>query len=112
MGIFDNIDDIFELGSKEFYAPLFGPSRRRAKKEKAVPIEHRIAPYRLRLVELRRAAGVRQQTMASEMGSSQSSISRFESGWGNPTVEFLIRYCNVINIEIGLVFKSSPEKSS
>jgi len=110
MAIFENLSEVFDLAGKEFYTPLFSEGKKRKHKPKSQLLERRVAQYRQPLQRLRRLAGIRQQTMASAMNTTQSVVSRFESGWGNPTIGFLNRYCEVLDIEIGIVFKDELKK--
>jgi predicted transcriptional regulator len=48
---------------------------------------------------------ISQKELALKIGTKQSSISRFENGEGNITLNFLQKIANVLNKEIHISFK-------
>ena len=50
--------------------------------------------------------GITQKTVAHELGTHQSVISKFEQAITNPTVSFIIRYAHVLNKKVTI--KTSP----
>ncbi|KKU43625.1 MAG: hypothetical protein UX60_C0020G0003 [Berkelbacteria bacterium GW2011_GWA2_46_7] len=112
MDISEGLTTVFDMMGKDFYAPLFGDSKRthRRKSIKHIKADPLIPAYIHELQRLRLLTGIRQQTVAREMKSSQSSISRFEMGRVNPTVNFIVRYCEIVGVEVGIVFKETKGK--
>src|SRR3989442_11337193 len=52
----------------------------------------------------RRAAGLSQSAVAARMGTTQSAVSRLESGRIDPSVEFIDRFARAIGRPITLTF--------
>ena len=57
------------------------------------------------LIAQRLKQGISQGELAEKIGTRQSAISRFESGSYNPTVQFLYKIADALNVN--LVFKVS-----
>ena len=64
----------------------------------ATPIEWRRAALGVRLVELRRAAGLTQKQLAERLGVRHPTISRFETGHDMPTSEMLVRIADALSL--------------
>ena len=109
MSKIDDISDFLLLGSKHYYSSSY---LKRKKKEESLSWEEPPTPQRSKegyvdfFRQLRMRANITQQELASRMRTSQSTISEFESGWGNPTLAFLNRYCEALNISVEITFKS------
>lgn len=54
----------------------------------------------MRLKELRKAKGISQLKLAIELGTTQNSISRYESGTRQADYETLIALANYFNVSI------------
>lgn len=52
------------------------------------------------IIEARIKKGVTQKMLAEKMGTKQSSIARFESGTYNPTLAFVQKLANALNVKI------------
>lgn len=52
------------------------------------------------IIEARIKRGVTQKILAEKMGTKQSSIARFESGVYNPTLAFVQKLVNALDIKI------------
>lgn len=52
------------------------------------------------IIEARMKKGVTQKILAEKMGTKQSSIARFESGTYNPTLAFVQKLVNALDIKI------------
>ncbi len=67
----------------------------------------------LKLTAARRASGKTQAWVAQEMGTTQSAVSRVESGKASPSIGFLDRYAHAIggalNITVGVESLDTPE---
>ena len=57
-----------------------------------------------RLKALRESIGLSQVKMAEAIGSTQSSINRYENGQAKPSVELLRRYADYFDISMDYVF--------
>lgn len=57
-----------------------------------------------RIKELCKERGINLADLASQMGTSQASISRITTGNGNPTVETLERIAKALNVPITDLF--------
>ncbi len=57
-----------------------------------------------RLARVRRRAGLRQSEVAARMGTTQSAVSRLESGRSVPSVELITRYARAVGEPISLTF--------
>ncbi|XKL52824.1 helix-turn-helix transcriptional regulator (plasmid) [Enterobacter asburiae] len=59
-----------------------------------------------RLIQLRRAADMSQQTLADMAGIHVNQIRRYEAGSAQPTLDTLIRLAKVLHVSLdGLVFE-------
>jgi len=54
--------------------------------------------------------GWSQGELADRVGTKQANISRIEAGQGNPTIDFILRLCEAL--EIDLQFNSQAESAS
>ncbi|MEK7117337.1 MAG: helix-turn-helix transcriptional regulator, partial [Patescibacteria group bacterium] len=52
------------------------------------------------IIDARIKKGVTQKILAERMGTKQSSIARFESGTYNPTLAFVQKLINALNVKI------------
>jgi len=52
------------------------------------------------IIKKRIEQGLTQKELAYRVGTKQSSISRFESGSYNPTISFLKRLANALNVRL------------
>ncbi len=52
------------------------------------------------ILEARIKKGITQKILAEKMGTKQSSIARFESGTYNPTLSFVQKLVNALDIKI------------
>jgi transcriptional regulator with XRE-family HTH domain len=75
-----------------------GPSDEEEEAQPAVPVERRSAALGLRLLHLRRAAGLTQKMLAARLGVRQPSISRFEAGRDIPTSAMLGRIAEALGL--------------
>lgn len=53
-----------------------------------------------RMVEKRLKEGLTQAKLAKKIGTKQSAVSRFESGIGNPTVAFLYKMADALDVKL------------
>ena len=53
-----------------------------------------------KLIENRLRGGITQAALAKKIGIKQSAISRFESGSYNPTVEFLYKVADALDVRL------------
>lgn len=56
------------------------------------------------VIEARMKKGLTQKTLAGKIGTTQSVISRLESGRGNPSVAFLQRLAQAFNTHLEIHF--------
>lgn len=56
------------------------------------------------IVELRSASGLTQRAVAEKLGTYQSSLSRFESGRTNVTIEYLARLADALDSDLAVCF--------
>ena len=57
-----------------------------------------------RLKALRESIGIPQAKMAEAIGSTQSSVNRYENGQSNPPVELLCRYADYFDVSMDYIF--------
>lgn len=57
-----------------------------------------------RLKALRESIGISQMKMAEAIGSTQSSINRYENGQSSPSVELLRRYADYFDVSLDYIF--------
>ena len=57
-----------------------------------------------RLKTLRESIGLSQSKFAVEIGSTQSSINRYENGQATPTVELLRKYADYFDVSMDYIF--------
>jgi len=55
------------------------------------------------LIDARTKRGFSQEKLAKKIGTKQSAISRFESGTGNPTVEFVQKLADALGLQFKIV---------
>lgn len=60
------------------------------------------------VLEARMNKGWTQKELAKAIGTKQANISRIESGLANPTLEFLSRLSNVLNLKIQFECEQVP----
>jgi len=60
------------------------------------------------LTAARRKSGVTQREIAERMGTTQSAVSRVESGRGVPSLEFLDRYARALGAQLVIELGSPP----
>jgi len=54
------------------------------------------------LIRARAKRGMTQAKLAKKLGTKQSAIARFESGRANPTISFVQRLADVLDLELKL----------
>jgi transcriptional regulator with XRE-family HTH domain len=64
------------------------------------------------LTRLRAHAELTQTAVARRMGTTQSAVSRVETGRVVPSLDFIERYAQAIGMPITLVFGASPDEGS
>ena len=57
-----------------------------------------------RLKALRESIGISQVKMAEAIGSTQSSVNRYENGQSSPSVELLRRYADYFDVSMDYIF--------
>ena len=57
-----------------------------------------------RLKALRESIGISQAKMAEAIGSTQSSINRYENGQSTPPVELFGRYADYLDVSLDYIF--------
>lgn len=57
-----------------------------------------------RLKALRESIGISQAKMAEAIGSTQSSINRYENGQSTPSVELFCRYADFFDVSLDYIF--------
>ena len=62
------------------------------------------------LVEERKKQGISGNALASRAGLSQSLISTIENQPWNPTLDTLLRICEVLNVDLGEVIQKAAQK--
>jgi len=58
-----------------------------------------------KIIEARKKKGLTQAELAKKVGTKQSAIARVESGISNPTVYFLEKLANALDIKLIIQFK-------
>lgn len=53
-----------------------------------------------RLIDMRTKHGMTQAQLAKKIGTKQSAISRFESGGSNPTMAFLYKLAEALDVKL------------
>lgn len=56
------------------------------------------------MIQARIKKGLTQKELASKIGTKQSVISRLESGTGNPSVAFLKKFADALDINLQIKF--------
>ena len=54
------------------------------------------------IIKQRIQKGITQDVLAKKMGTKQSAIARFESGIGNPTLDFLKRLTSALGLKLSI----------
>lgn len=54
------------------------------------------------IINARAKRGMTQEKLAKKIGTKQSAIARLESGRGNPTLAFVQKLANVLNLDLKL----------
>lgn len=62
-----------------------------------------------RLRSLRESIGISQSKFAEVIGSTQSSINRYENGQATPTVELLRKYADYFDVSMDYIFARCEE---
>ena len=62
----------------------------------------------MRIKELRKLKGVKQGVLAKDMGVSQPTVSDWESGKINPTIENLISLSQYFSVTVGCIIGTEP----
>lgn len=62
-----------------------------------------------RLRALRESIGISQAKFADVIGSTQSSINRYENGQATPTVELLRKYADYFDVSMDYIFARCDE---
>jgi transcriptional regulator with XRE-family HTH domain len=57
-----------------------------------------------RLKSLREAVGISQEKLAEALGSTQSSVNRYENGQSTPPVEMFRRYVDCFDVSLDYIF--------
>jgi ribosome-binding protein aMBF1 (putative translation factor) len=63
------------------------------------------------IINAREKHGITQKKLAEKMGTKQSVISRLESGNANPTIEFLKKAAEALDLGLEIKFKPLKKKS-
>ncbi|MFA6130689.1 MAG: helix-turn-helix transcriptional regulator [Patescibacteria group bacterium] len=58
-----------------------------------------------KLIEKRLKQGMSQKQLAKILGTKQSAISRFESGSYNPTISFLYKIADALDVKLTMTVK-------
>ena len=58
--------------------------------------------------ELRKRSGMKQETVANQLGAKQASISEWESGKKMPSLETAIQLSKIFNVSLGCVVGLEP----
>jgi ribosome-binding protein aMBF1 (putative translation factor) len=91
------------ISHKEFHAELMkDPEYRRG--YEALDFEFAI---REALFNMRIKGDVTQAQLAERMGTKQSAIARFESGRSNPTLDFIQRLADALELELKVSVRKS-----
>jgi DNA-binding XRE family transcriptional regulator len=53
-----------------------------------------------KFIEKRLKQGITQASLAKKIGTKQSAVSRFESGTYNPTLKFIYKVADALNIRV------------
>ena len=56
-----------------------------------------------RMIDMRINHGITQADLAKKIGTKQSAISRFEAGGSNPTIGFLKRLADALDVDLQIV---------
>ncbi len=56
-----------------------------------------------RMIDMRINHGITQADLAKKVGTKQSAISRFEAGGSNPTIGFLKRLADALDVDLRIV---------
>ena len=64
----------------------------------------------IRLRTLREGLGISQAKFAETIGSTQSSINRYENGQATPTVELLRKYADYFDVSMDYIFARCDEQ--
>lgn len=59
----------------------------------------------LALIDARKSEAYTQKKLAEIMGTTQSAISRVESGNANPSLDFLQRFADALNLRLKIRFE-------
>ena len=62
-----------------------------------------------RLRALRESIGISQAKFADVIGSTQSSINRYENGQATPTVKLLLKYADYFDVSMDYIFARCDE---
>lgn len=57
-----------------------------------------------RLRSLRESVGISQEKLAAELGTSQSSLNRYENGQSTPSVALFRRYADYFDVSLDYIF--------
>lgn len=57
------------------------------------------------IIKARMEKGITQAALAKKMGTKQSAIARVESGNANPSLDFLERLAQALNVSLSIQFK-------
>jgi transcriptional regulator with XRE-family HTH domain len=69
----------------------------------------KLATIAVELTAARRTAGLSQRAVAGRMGTTQSAVSRVESGRAVPSLDFLERYARALGAPLLFEFGAAPE---
>jgi len=87
--------DFREVLNKELQDPKF---RREYEK-----VETEFAPIRA-ILDARMKKGITQATIAKKMGTTQSAIARVESGNANPSLKFMQKLADALDLRLDIRF--------
>jgi DNA-binding XRE family transcriptional regulator len=59
--------------------------------------------FAVRLRALRARSGLSQKQLAREIGATQTRVSRWESGTGNPSIRALVRLCRALDADLAIL---------
>lgn len=72
-----------------------------------IPFAGIMPAMRNRLKELRKASGLTQEQLGALSGLDQATVSKYERGGGNPTLETLELLARALSVEVGDLFPAS-----
>ena len=99
IAIADSSDDLDEFLNERLQDPAFAGLYRDAQAR---------TELRLQLINLRKRSGLNQTQVAAAMHTTQSSVSVFENGDGEPYLSTMQRYARAIGAEVEIRLAEHP----